>query len=320
LPQDIDESTLTTTADSSEVCAIIVTYHPDEGLVERFEAIARQVASVIVVDNGSTAQAVAMLRSLTAGENHRLVSNADNLGVAKALNQGVALATSLGFKWGLTLDQDSTAFPRMVNEQLNTLRQHSAPDTVALVGPNIVHRELSGRESCWLRPRSQSSLLFERIYCGGQDLEGVTMVITSGSLMNLPVCQQLGGFWEALFIDYVDTEYCLRARRAGYEILVSCNALLQHQLGFKREVRVLGLTVMPTFHNPTRLYYASRNRIPVMRRHAWAFPHWLAFDIVAMSYNLFRIVAAERDRRAKLRAVIMGTMDGIFGRLGPKLM
>ena len=42
--------------------------------------------------------------------------------------------------------------------------------------------------------------------------------------------QELGPFEDQLFIDYVDTEYALRMRAAGYRIVES-NVVLNHSLG-----------------------------------------------------------------------------------------
>ena len=36
---------------------------------------------------------------------------------------------------------------------------------------------------------------------------------------------------EALFIDQVDTEWCLRARSMGYRVFGACGAILEHRLG-----------------------------------------------------------------------------------------
>ncbi len=149
-------------------------------------------------------------------------------------------------------------------------------------------------------------------------MDDVTIVITSGALTNLQVWEKLGGFRDDFFIDYVDTEYCLRAKRAGYKILVSAGAKLYHRLGDKREVKRLGLTLKPTFHSPLRLYYVARNRVPMVREYALEFPHWFLFDVVAGAYNTLRILLTEDKRLQKLGATVQGTWDGLLGRMGPK--
>ena len=77
-----------------------------------------------------------------------------------------------------------------------------------------------------------------------------------------------------------------------------------------------GRKVRPTFHSALRLRYMARNRWVVWRRHAWAFPHWAAFDAVYSHYNLLRVLVFEDGRAAKLAAVVRGTWDGVCGRRG----
>lgn len=298
------------------VCAIVVTYHPDADFPERFRATAAQVERVIVVDNGSVSETSVMLASLTEGTDHVLIANGTNLGVAAALNIGIREALDRGYRWAVTLDQDSTPQPGMADGLVATLEAQPDVEAVAMVGPDIVQDGVVDLPGAWLAPRKGCRFMFRRTRCVDGDPGDVTMVITSGALTNLVACDRLGGFWEGLFIDYVDTEFCLRAGRHGLRTIVSCRARLTHRLGEKRVVRWLGIEFRPTFHAPLRLRYIARNRIHVVRRHGLAAPHWLAFDLVAMTYNLIRVVLTERERGAKLAAIVAGTRDGLMGRLG----
>ena len=81
----------------SEVCAVLVTFHPDEGLPARIERALLEVAALVVVDNGSDEAALGMLRRLSADPRIALVLNFANLGIARALNLGIARAGSMGY-------------------------------------------------------------------------------------------------------------------------------------------------------------------------------------------------------------------------------
>lgn len=303
---------------SAEVCAIIVTYNPDTDFDIGFAAIADQVRQVIIVDNGSDARSVHMLERLAATGTHILLQNSRNLGIATALNQGVMKGLELGYKWAVTLDQDSIAAPDMVRCEFETLTKYENwSNEVALVGPNIVQVGLAARASTWLKPHPRVPFLFQRVPALVGDLSGVTMILTSGALTNLKVCRELGLFWEDLFIDYVDTEYCLRAVSSGRQILVSREAILTHRLGKRTTKKFAGLRLAPTYHRPLRHYYMWRNRVAVMKRHATKFPHWFLFDVVSATYGMLRILAVEDKRLAKLRAMFFGTIDGFRNVLGP---
>lgn len=295
-----------------QIGAVIVTFNPDAGLLQRLCRILGQVALVVIVDNGSTASAY-------GAENLprvRLLRNDRNMGVAHALNQGLKLLCELGFVWAITLDQDSTPMPGMVEELLRTLSNVTEPDRVALVGPNFTDQGAPDAKARWLKECSIMPIFFERVACASKDLSDVTMINTSGALTNLEIFKKVGPLKEDFFIDYVDTEYCLRVRRMNYQILVSCRARLLHNLGEKRAVKFLFFVVRPTFHKPFRRYYISRNRIYMIREYAAAFPHWFAFDLMAGAYNGLRVILFEDNRWQKIKAFLNGAWDGLRQRYG----
>jgi rhamnosyltransferase len=142
------------------------------------------------------------------------------------------------------------------------------------------------------------------------------MAITSGCLTRIAAWAQLGGFDETLFIDFVDTDYCLRAQRAGWTIAVSAQAQLQHSLGKRSVCQIAGIELRPTNHGPLRRYYIARNRIRMICRHGVHVPHWLVFEVCWTLYNLFRVLVAEKDLWRKFRAEIWGAWHGLRGKTG----
>src|SRR5690606_15023713 len=158
----------------------------------------------------------------------------------------------------------------------------------AVIGPLIVEVGLE-RSHRWLRPNPVCRILFQRILCEDVDLRGLTVVVTSGALTDLRCWEAVGGFDEALFIDFVDTDYCLRCRAAGRTIAVCAAAKLRHQLGRRETRRVGGFTFHPTHHAPLRHYFLARNRVRMVRRH-WRELHWLFFELGAAGLWSFRVL------------------------------
>jgi len=299
------------------ICAIIVTHHPDGAFPDRLAAIASQVARVYIVDNGSNPERLATLSALVANTDHVLIANRSNLGVARALNQGATAARAAGFEWAITLDQDSLVTDGMVERLWQTWYSNSSDAPVAIVTPVIQDRLKPNKSAYWIRPSKRFPLMFERVDASRVDSHGVTMAITSGALTNLDAWAKLDGFWAELFIDFVDFEYCLRARRAGYRILVSQDARLIHRLGARRAVSFLGFRLTALFHSPKRVYYIWRNRLAVIKRHGLSTPHWLLYEIFFAPIWTVRILVLEDQRWPKFMAMVRGTLDGILGRLGP---
>jgi rhamnosyltransferase len=177
--------------------------------------------------------------------------------------------------------------------------------------------EADGPKYRWVRRHPAYPWFFQRVECRDADLPEVTMLVTSGSMIELEVWTELGGFAEDLFIDYVDIDYCLRVVRAGRKIAVAAATGLRHKLGARQAGRLLGKDLRPTHHDAFRHYYIARNRVHVWRRHALAVPHWALFDLSFAGFNAFRVLAFESAKWRKLKAVLLGTWDGLLRRRGP---
>jgi rhamnosyltransferase len=202
----------------------------------------------------------------------------------------------------------------MLRALLNARESAPAPDSIALIAPVLVDRTIEHR---YRSLTARGRWFFRRTTCDKGVLEDVLMVLGSGTLHNVRVLEALGGFREDFFIDYLDTEYCLRARRAGHRILVACEARIQHRLGDRQRRNFGPINFLPTFHSPMRWYTISRNRIPMFRMYALRFPNWLFFELVSTLYILLRMLCFEDQRRLKLKALSRGTIDGLRRRMGP---
>ena len=297
-------------AERPKIRAVVVTFHPAETVAENLAAMASECSEVIVVDNGSTPQAHAAIRSVPGVT---LLPLGENLGVAAALNRGAEAAAAAGAEWIVTFDQDSAPEPGMIAA---LWAAHERMPRAAVIGPRILEDGAAPSRYRWVRRHPRWPGLFQRVASDGADLAGVTMLITSGSLIELAAWRALGGFDERLFIDYIDTDYCLRVIRAGREVAVAGEAVLRHRLGERRDARVGGLNFRPTHHAAFRHYYMSRNRVLMWRRHAGAVPHWAAFDAAFAAYNLLRVLLFEDERTAKIKAMVAGTWAGLQGRSG----
>jgi rhamnosyltransferase len=102
----------------------------------------------------------------------------------------------------------------------------------------------------------------------------VTTVITSGSLMQLSLWNEAGGFCEKLFIDEVDHEYCYRLIEKGNTIVQFLNIFFNHRLGTTITGGYLGAvaTKERVIHSPRRVYFMVRNYLYVRKLYRKLFP------------------------------------------------
>jgi rhamnosyltransferase len=287
---------------------VVVTHHPDSGFAGRVTRVHPQVGALVIVDNGSHDAELGMLRELAARGSVALLCNRENLGVAHALNVGVQRALAGGYSWALLLDQDTLVDPDMVERLLEA--QASCPDgnRVAAVGSRV--RDPTGRSTEPLRLDAK-----------GEQWEEVESVITSGSLLSLPVYAALGGFRDEFFIDYVDTEYCFRARAAGYRIIETLRPLMSHTVGAPTPHKLLWSTTWTSNHSADRRYYIARNNTVLLREYGTSGRGpWQLKSIVRCLRLCKRIAYYEQDKFHKIAAVGAGWWDGIRGKMGPRRM
>lgn len=264
-----------------KICAGIVTYNPDiVRLQENFKQICNQVDLVLICDNGS--KNINKIRQIITINKAIIIELKENKGIATALNKLCKCAYKKGYDWIITLDQDSVC-PNML---VQTLRQYCS-DKAAVIGPRIIYR---GNEK----------YSAENI----ESVEKVEWIITSGSLTNLHVWDIIGGFDDLLFIDKVDTDYCIRANQAGYEIIRDNQVILNHELGDLKCRKLFGRVIYVTNHLPFRIYYQCRNTVYISAKLKCRNSFVEVFKII------IKICLYEDRKIEKLKQAIRGILDG----------
>lgn len=299
-------------ATTKSVAAVMVTYNPPDGLNQRVQAILEQVEALWIVDNASAdAAAENALHIASAHPKVHLIRLTENLGLAKALNLGVDAAAA-SYQWILLLDHDSTPAGDMVAHL--AAAAHAADRPVAALAP-VIDYAGSNMVFGWF-PRSRAKRWRLKLATPAM-LDGrptaILSAIGSGLLVNASVYAAIGGMREALFIDGVDTDFCLRACALGYEVLGVPGALLHHHLGAVEQRHLPGgKAVWPTHHSALRHYYIARNRIDLTRRYGKAFPGWFVFEFRVGALNIMNLLIFEQDRANKLAMIVRGTVDGFL--------
>lgn len=293
---------------SGGVVAVVVTYRPDLLVLNALlDTLVSQVAHVIVVDNGSEKTVASWT---VAHTNVECLPQVENLGLARAQNLGIKRAKALGAAYVLLSDQDSLPAPDMVAQLMFAADFARASGAkLAAVGPR------------YLDPRQDNPPPFLRRHgwrivrqpCRqGDEVVEVDYLIASGCLINIEVLDVLGGMAEDLFIDYVDIEWGLRARHAGYQLFGACGARMRHDLG-EHPFRLFGKAI--PVHSPLRHYYHFRNAIWLYRQ-PWLDPRWKFAD----GWRLFRkflfYSLFTPPRLDHLRMMSRGVRHGLVGCMG----
>lgn len=291
------------------VWAVVVTYHPDPVLLSRLlAALSPQVTRIVVVDNGSgNRDALAAVCNCVATVD--LVLLDDNTGIARAQNVGLLHGLAAGASQVVLFDQDSLPevdlVPRL-QSALATLTARGA--RVGAVGANYA----GGRHTPFRRVRGP---FIRQCACeSAEQMPRVDFLIASGCLIPAEVLRVVGTMKEELFIDYVDIEWSLRARTAGYVLHGVCSARMQHRPG-DSHLSIAGRPV--SLHAPLRRYYMFRNALWLYRQ-GWVPWRWKLADSINLVARFFLYVVAGPTRWQQLQSMLSGLADGLGGRLGKR--
>lgn len=291
--------------EKKSVLAIVVTYHPDSLFAERFERLRGQVGSILIVDNNSGPEAVSMLREAAARVNMGLILNSGNLGVATALNIGIAHAIANGYEWALLFDQDTVPGSEMFEGLSKVYEEFPRKDKLAIIGSNYPE-PVGGK------------LRFSKASKNGCCWQDRRVVITSGSLLSLRICGALGPFRDEYFIDCVDHEYCLRARSKGFEVIATVKPLMTHGIGRPTPHHLPWRATQVSNHNSMRRYYMIRNHVDLAKRYLLKEPAWVIASLWARFKSLVSICLFEDDRLAKMKYSCLGLVDGFCSKFDRK--
>jgi rhamnosyltransferase len=287
----------------NNVCAVIITFRPIQEHLENAIKARPQVQKLVIVDNGSSDQALAPFRAAASEGKFHLIENGENLGIAAALNTGIRWAKSQGLDWVILFDQDSTVTEGLVDTLLATYFSDPNRDSIGTIVPTYIDRN-SGNEMPVERSKSGEILT----------------VSTSSSLIPQSVFEHCGYFREDFVIDQIDYEFCLRIVAAGYRIVQSAEAKLMHSLGERKEYGVGGKHLLiSTHHNAKRRYYIIRNRVVLLQLYWNKFPSY-CFNLFTLTWkDSIKIVLVEKDKFQKLQNTVKGLIDGTLGRMGKRV-
>ena len=256
------------------IAAIIVLYHQAvEEVMQHISGWMGEVAYILLVDN---TEGLPVERKMVL-EGVDYCAFGENLGIVCALNYGMEECIRRGFRWVLTMDQDSSF--------VTSLKPYE--DMIASSGIERVG-------------------LFYPLY----EIEGVRVkspkkrVLQSGSLVNVDCWKLVGGYEERYFIDYVDYDYCARLLSIGCQIQNVSEVILSHKPGNKFDrVPWGGVKLHYVSIAPIRYYYIARNGLDyIFCRKDW-------HQAVPYLKSIAKILLQESQKRKRFHYFLRGVMD-----------
>ena len=297
LPTRVDRGTTTTDRLPAVRPGIVVPlFEPSPTVLATIGGL-RQQAPVVCVDDGSEETAAPVLNAIERLGNVVLLRCADNGGIARALNLGARHLAGRGVNVIVTFDQDSRPESDHVRRLTAILDRPDISDVGAL-GPGFV-----------------DGVPMFKVGAHHSTIVDVSVLIQSGMAIRSSAFEAIGGFDEAMFIDNVDSDFCLRLRRSGMRVAAFTELDMPHglggQTGTPRRYRIGPFRPVATHHSARRRYYMNRNTVLLAVRHALDDPGWMMIHLRRMMASNLLSCTVEPHRWKNLCAITRGIRDGL---------
>lgn len=291
----------------SNIAAGIVVFNPEKGRLEKnICRLKEQVGEIYIFDNSE----------ISSGdyEGVTYLSEKRNCGIAYALNRIMEQAKADGYRWLITMDQDSLIPNGMIHGFEESIKTH---ENIGIVCPQVIDKRRT-----YLHVENN----IEEKY--------VDFCITSASCTSIEAWERCGKFDEWMFIDLVDNDFCKRIVLSGYKILKLNRWILDQEFGKiipKSEWKQkFWISVSKILHNPNfakfsykkfvsplRVYYTNRNIIYLNKKMKKYGPigyenyncrGYLGYIISFMIPSILRA----QEKGEVLKATIKGIKEGLY--------
>ncbi len=184
---------------------------------------------LIVVDNGSTDESLAIAQSFADRANYTLIENAENTGFSHAVNQGIAVAKG---EFVVLFNNDAFAEPDWLAQLIQTAQKN--PKIFAVQSLMIRHyeRELADDAGDYVNLLAFACKEGDGRYASRYTKEKRIFSACGGaSLYRKSILDEIGVFDETFFAYFEDVDLAWRANNAGYRCVLCPAAKCYHICG-----------------------------------------------------------------------------------------
>jgi GT2 family glycosyltransferase len=256
----------------------------------------------LVLDNGSSDDSTrAIAERFPTVEQ---IANGRNLGFAAGANLGIYHALNQGADFVFLANNDTLIAP----DALDLLVEAAQELDAALVAPKILYAVPPAR--IWSVGGWRHKLSLEISGCRrGQPDEGlgaapfeVDFVTACGMLLRRRCVIEIGLFDERFFMYYEDSDYCLRARRAGQRLIVVPQAKMWHRVAVS----------LGGCDSPGERYHMALSSTRFFKKHTrgWRWLLVAPYRGASALKTVIRLLATGRP--ASAQAYLRGLRDGLL--------
>lgn len=293
-----------------KVCVIVLNWNTWQVTCDCLHSLKRVEypnLEIVLVDNGSANDSAEQLAARFP--EIPLIRNDVNRGFAGGNNVAIRRALQHGADYVLLLNNDTVVSPRSIVEMVTMAE--SDPD-LALVSPKIHYFDspyrvwyAGGTFSLWRGIAHHIGLGREDNARYEQPKE-CTFATGCALLARADFIREAGYLDENFFMVCEDTDWCVRAMKAGYLIGYAPAAVIWHKESY---------TIRYTSGKWLRDYYNIRNSLLIARKHAQLY-HWPTLTASLAALLIYRTVGyCVRREWDRVGALYRGLRDGLTCRL-----
>jgi hypothetical protein len=284
---------------SLKVSIIILNWNGGEDILECLKSV-KDIDypdyEIIVVDNGSTDNSVEEIKRTFP--DIKLIQNDKNLGFPEGANVGIRAAAG-GY---IMLLNDDTVVARNILKDLVEAMGSNA--NIGIAGPMILYH--NEPDKIWSAGGRLNFLGYASHIGKGLNKElfnksyPVDYITGCAVLIKKEVIDKIGLLDPEYFLYFEDADFCLRAKKAGYEYIYVPSPTVWH--------KATGEWII----NPTQAYYYMRNAIVFAKKNLTGLKKFIFIAsqfLLMLPYNSLRAIRKGDSRLIKY--LLKGLRDGI---------
>ncbi len=292
------------------VSVVVVNWNQEGLTAECLRSLARldyPDRQIILVDNGSRAGSLDQIEA--DFPNVTLIRHEQNLGFTGGNNAGIRRALAEGPEYVMLLNNDAEVAPDMLRRLVDFAESDAR---IGIVGPLICYYDEPRR--VW----SAGGLIDP--YTGNSTSMGegevddghfapreVEYVSGCALLVKRAAIEQIGLLDDRFFMYYEETDWCARAREAGYQCWLVPESKVWHKVSLQARAA-----------SPRYVYLMTRNRLLYLQKRgaSWRQLLWVIVNGELRTLLSWTFRLRHRDKRPVRIYRLRGVLDFVRGRFG----
>lgn len=269
-----------------EIAVIIVLYNPD--IASLGEKLRGLKTTVILVDNSENDSIMENF-----GDNIIYIPLHSNTGIANAQNVGITKAVELKKTYLVFFDQDTSLKEETIEKLYSGYQELKERDSnVGALGPVVCDN-------------ADGAIYDDRLLTCERFIK-IDRMISSGMFIELCLLEIVGRMNQFLFIDNVDSEFCWRIGKHGFNCYIDNSIQMSHKIGTKM-FQLFGFKFI--ISSPKRYYYQYRNFF-ILCRFGYVPNSWKIKNLIRRILEIL-IIPIYAGKLSIFCNMIYGTLSGI---------